>query len=75
MPDEFTPQFINVTIGSFYGNPITTYLLMKRYTGDYSVTTELDDEGVLEVLCEGSRSKCFEYISDKTKKYWDEQYP
>ena len=72
---DYKPQFINVKIASFPGNPITTYLLMKRYTGDYAVTTALDEEGVLEVLYEGTRSKCFDYIADKMKKYWDEQYP
>jgi len=72
---DFTPQFIHVYLSTFCGKPISDYILMKRYTGEYSVTTSIDEEGILEVLCEGSRSKCFDYIADKMKKYWDEQYP
>lgn len=70
---DFTPQFMHVYLSTFCGKPISDYILMKRYTGDYSVTKALRDGGVCEVLYEGTRSKCFEYLSDKMKKYWDEQ--
>ena len=72
---DFTPQFMHVYLAGNDESEICDLLVMKRYTGDYSVTTSIDEEGVLEVLYEGTRSKCFEYLSDKMKKYWDENNP
>jgi hypothetical protein len=66
-------DFMHVYLAGNDQSEVCDLLLMKRYTGDYSVTKALRDGGVCEVLYEGTRSKCFEYLSDKMKKYWDEQ--
>ena len=71
---DFNPQFMRVYINTTYDKPTMDHMIMKRHTGDYSVTTDIDEDGTLEVLYEGSRNKCFDYLMDKMKKYWDEQY-
>ena len=66
-------NFMHVYLAGNDQSEVCDLLLMKRYTGDYSVTKALEEGGVCEVLYEGTRSKCFDYLLDKMKKYWDEQ--
>lgn len=45
--------------------------ICKRFTGDYMVFYPTEQEGVIDVLFEGSKSKCFDFILDRIKKFHD----
>ena len=49
--------------------------LSKRFTGSYMLSCDTEDQGVIDVLFEGSKSDCFDYLLTRIKKFHDRQYP
>lgn len=43
--------------------------ICKRHTGDYIVFCDTEEEGVIDILLEGTKSQCFNFIYDRIMKF------
>lgn len=61
-----------MTVVCFDGSVGGSLNICKRFTGDYMVSCQTEEEGVIDVLFEGTKSKSFDFILERIKKFHEE---